>query len=429
MHRKKIRRWHKLLSVSGIIVAVFGMLYVPAANAQLGGPTPDGIYGPSYSKDDIQMLYLDFPNNIVGLETSDLYITGTSTGCVIDPIPAVTAFSFGVWVRGCSDGFYNVNLKAESIAYQNGKTGPDIDYLGSQITVDRTNLTLQFINVPLAVSSASFEWQVAFNHPIVYTPYYNISLGGAGCGLQSTSPTSYGLSIVVYGCLPGANATLIFNAQAIQDRYGTLGPQTTTTSPTVLVNYSAPAPLPSPTPALTPTASPSLNPTASPMPSVSPSLAPTASPTITPSVAPTSNPSPSDPPASVAVINPPTDPPAPPAAIQPEPAPPVVSDPAPTIVETESTVSLAPIPVTRAKIVQVRKAIAKTEVVELPEEAVDPVITNPPIVMPAIETEVRPSFNWQPIGYLALAVGGAAAAVGGGLLLQRMARVRRLKFS
>ncbi len=113
MHRKKTRRWHKLLSVSGIIVAVFGMFYVPSANAQLGGPVPTGLYGTTFSKDDNQIWYLDLPSNVVGFENTDLYVTGTATGCKIDSIPNMVGFSFGFWVRGCSDGNYRLNLKAE----------------------------------------------------------------------------------------------------------------------------------------------------------------------------------------------------------------------------------------------------------------------------------------------------------------------------
>jgi hypothetical protein len=65
------------------------------------------------------------------------------------------------------------------------------------------------------------------------------------------------------------------------------------------------------------------------------------------------------------------------------------------------------------------------------EEIAEPVeVVRPaPLVKPVIEVTAEPTFNWQPIGYLALAVGGAAAAVGGGLLLQRIVKVRRLKFS
>ncbi|MEY4618706.1 MAG: hypothetical protein RL101_892, partial [Actinomycetota bacterium] len=50
-------------------------------------------------------------------------------------------------------------------------------------------------------------------------------------------------------------------------------------------------------------------------------------------------------------------------------------------------------------------------------------------IVPVAEVVPEPKFNWQPIGYLAIAVGASAGAVGGGLLLKKYVRVRRLKFS
>jgi hypothetical protein len=429
MHRKKIRRWHKLLSASGIIVAVFGMLYVPAANAQLGGPIPDGIYGPSFSKDDAQILYLDFPNNIVGLQTSDLYITGSATGCVIDQIPAIVGFSFGVWVRGCSDGYYNVNLKAESVAYQNGKTGPTVDYVGAQTIVDRTPLQLGFQNVPMQVTSTSLEWQITSNHLMVYLPSYDFSLTGGGCNLISTTPMTYGLSVMVDGCQPGVNASLTLNPNSIQDRFGNQGPAVAITSSPVKINIAVPTPTPTPTSSPAPTSTPS--PTATPTPSVSPSMTPIASPTAIPTPTPSVSASPSDPPVSVAVAAPPIDPPAPPTAPEPQVIAPVVSQPDPAQTVVEPAVGLTPIAMVRNHIVQVRKAIAVPLPVPVTPVDAQPAVIEPPapIVQPAIETQVKPEFNWQPLGYLAIAAGSAAAVVGGGLLIQRMMRVRRLKFS
>jgi hypothetical protein len=108
-----------------------------------------------------------------------------------------------------------------------------------------------------------------------------------------------------------------------------------------------------------------------------------------------------------------------------------VSDAEPVFAESEASVSLAPIAITRSKIVQVRKEIATPAVIAepIPEQ---PAIVDPPglpIAVPAIETSTPPSFNWQPIGYAAMVIGTAAGAVGGGILLQRITKVRRMKFS
>jgi hypothetical protein len=90
---------------------------------------------------------------------------------------------------------------------------------------------------------------------------------------------------------------------------------------------------------------------------------------------------------------------------------------------------LPPIAVVRSKIGQVRRSLAQPEPVAEAVVVAVPIPGSKPIVItPAIEPEVKANFNWQPIGYLAIAVGGAAAAVGGALTLQRMVKVRRLRF-
>jgi hypothetical protein len=417
MHRKKTRRWHKLLSVSGIIVAVFGMFYVPAANAELGGPVPDGLYGPVYSKDDSQVWYLDLPNNVTGFENTDMYVTGTATGCVIDSITNGFGFSFGFWVRGCSDGNYRLNLKAESITYQNGMTGPTVDYVGSETTVDRSPLTIEFVNTPIAVEQPRLEFQIQTNHPMVYLPYYDFSISGAGCNVVTTYRTDSGLAVVIEGCLPGAKATLTLNPNSIQDKYGSNGPLNALTSSSVDVIYAVATETPPPSPSPTPTSS--ATPTASPTATATPTPNPTNSPTASPTATPSSRPRHTDAPASVAVANPPTDPPAPPTAPE---SPPILEVP------TEQAVSVpAPKPVVHSKTAALPKRVVETPPIDFEVEPPTPVIEVPSIA-PVIEPEVRESFNWQPIGYLALAIGGAAATIGGGIMLQRMVRVRRLRF-
>jgi hypothetical protein len=108
-----------------------------------------------------------------------------------------------------------------------------------------------------------------------------------------------------------------------------------------------------------------------------------------------------------------------------------VSDAEPVFAESEPSVSLAPIAITRSKIVQVRKEIAKPVDIAEPK-AEQPAIVDPPVLpiaVPAIETATQQSIDWQPIGYAAMVIGTAAGAVGGGILLQRITKVRRMKFS
>lgn len=455
MHSKNIRRWRKLLSASGIIVALFGAIVAPSAYAQVGGPRPMGIYGPSFSKENVQVQYIDFSNDIMGLEPSDLFITGTVTGCVIEDFPTMSGFSFGILITGCSDGILALGLKAESVAYFDGKTGPTSNYVGMETLIDRTPLVMNFLNLPAEFNSSSIEMQVILNHPIYPGGPYQVSVSGDGCSLVSVSEIPDGLSILIDGCANGANVGATLAAMAVRDVFGNLGPATQLLSPLVPVilpmpvDTSTPAPTASPDPVPSPSATPEPTPVpvedqavtstvdrvpvATPEPSASAS--PTASPTSTP--APTPSPSASasvipiqsDPPASVAVTIPPSDPPTPPAVVQQEPVAPDVSDPEPVLLEAEPSVSLEPIAITRSKIVQVRKEIAKPAVIAEPITEQPAIVDRLPIAVPAIETSTPPSFNWQPIGYAAMVIGTAAGAVGGGILLQRITKVRRLKFS
>lgn len=455
MHRKKIRRWHKLLSASGIIVALFGAIVAPSAYAQVGGPRPMGIYGPSFSKENVQVQYIDFSNDIMGLEPSDLFITGTVTGCVIEDFPTMSGFSFGILITGCSDGILALGLKAESVAYFDGKTGPTSNYVGMETLIDRTPLVMNFLNLPAEFNSSSIEMQVIMNHPIYPGGPYQVSVSGDGCSLVSVSEIPDGLSILIDGCANGANVGATLAAMAVRDVFGNLGPATQLLSPLVPVILPMPVDTATPAPTVNPDPVPSASATPEPTPppvidqaitstvdrvpaatpepsaSASPTSSPTPTPTPSPSASASVSPIQSDSPPSVAVTMPPTDPPAPPVVVQQEPIAPEVSDAEPVFAESEPSVSLPPIAISRSKIVQVRKEIAEPVAIAEPITE-QPAIVDPPalpIAVPAIETSTPPSFNWQPIGYAAMVIGTAAGAVGGGILLQRITKVRRMKFS
>jgi hypothetical protein len=84
-----------------------------------------------------------------------------------------------------------------------------------------------------------------------------------------------------------------------------------------------------------------------------------------------------------------------------------------------------------SKIVQVKKQLAvehpdSLPAVETPETESEPIRKQ---IIRQENLEATPSFNWQSVGYLAIVFGGVAGAVGGALLLQRITRVRRMRFS
>ena len=414
MHRKHIRRWHKLLSVSGIIVAVFGALLAPTANAQVGGPTPDGIYGPAFSNQATQTVYLDFPTNVVGLENKDLYFTGTATGCLLNQIPNVTAFSFAVQVSGCSDGKYRLNLKAESISYTNGKTGPTTDFVGAETWLNRSPLSVSFVNPPTAVSTSDIEWLVEINHPINPSELYSFELLGSGCTLVSNTTVVNTVLVKVTGCRSGSTAALVIWEDAFTNPSGGTGPTTKVFSPNVSVTYEvAPVATATPTPTPTATATPTPTPTATPTSQPAPSSAPTAESTV----------------AIVAPPPPPAEPPTPPQppVIEQQPvAQPVVQAPVIDVPE-QAVVPVESISESLAQIVETREALVLSPAEPIEAPVVLPV--RPAPVVRQISQRAESSINWQPLGYLAIGLSGVSGAVGATLMLKRFLRVRRYRFS
>lgn len=458
MHRLKTRRWHKLLSVSGIIVAVFGMVAMPMANAQPGGPRPDGIYGPSFSKMDYQVQYVDFPENVAGLESTDFLITGTATGCVIGPIPNVVAYSFGIMVTGCSDGVYRLTLKAESVSYPGGPTGPTYQYRGSDTTIDRTPLQVIFQNTPVEVSTPFLQWEIAINHPFAPQSTYDLTVLGSGCSITTVQTTTFGLSVAVDGCVDGTQAGLVVNPNFIMDYFENVGPVEPVASRLVQVTYPVAIPEPTPAPTAsaeqTPPSSPTPDPVASPAPTPVETATPAPTPSATPTAEPTPTLTPSETPQAV-VVAPAPEPPAPPtpptqpvppvvqAPPEPEPEPEPVPQPQPQPEpEPEPTVQQEPLPEVSDVLVMSQpmiaelftgreatvKPIALVQEVQVEEPEPEILRETAPII-PVIETSATPSIDWQPIGNIAIGLGGTAATVGVAIYLKRVVRVRRLKFS
>lgn len=79
-------------------------------------------------------------------------------------------------------------------------------------------------------------------------------------------------------------------------------------------------------------------------------------------------------------------------------------------------------------LVQPKRVKVLLPIVPIVEQQPQQVIESAPSV-PVIETQVKPQFNWQPIGNIAIALGLTSGAVGMTIALRKVVRVRRLKFS
>ncbi len=394
---------------------------MPSAYAAPTPPDITGLYSSDYSKELTPVFYIDFNLNVNDLKSEDFYVTGTSTGCIIGSIPSVYAFSFGFQVSNCSDGTVVLNLKANSVYSSEGAWGPLEDYAGTPMQLNRTPLVLTLGDYPVKITTAEMQWKVFGSHSVRSIDYSKVEL--TGCTIDYISQDVDGATVMASACQHGASAELKLLPGFYRDYFQNLAPaEVMTASAIPIVLDNPPVIEPSPTPTATPTPEPT--PTASPTATAQPTPSPTA---------PVSESS-----ASVVTTNPPTEPPAPPTE---PPASPTVqeavtevapSDPEP-LSQPEPALELdEDQPVVRPL---VRFEPVTTQAEPLPVSPIEPLVEvmphvkTPIEVIPLNETFSEPAFDWQLIGYLAIAIGSTSAAVGGGLLLKRHVRVRRLKFS
>jgi hypothetical protein len=303
MHRKHIRRWHKLLGASASLVAILAGLFVAPASAQ-AGPAVDMFWPDvSYTNQSTAYFYLSATTNISNFEASDLLIVGTATGCTINDTFWPGSF-FVIAVTNCSDGTLGLQLGANSVSDLSGNWGPEFGVPTNQMIIDRTAPTFSFDNVVTEITDPSFN--------LVATGFENVSLinssmkptiVGDGCYIAGVSTPNQTLTFAITGCNPGAHVAVTILKESYIDATGNIGPAADIVSPTVNVaplatTQTLPPPLPAPTPTSTPTETPSATPTATPTPSSTPTPTPTQ--------------------AAAPIVELP-EPPMPPAVIEPEP--------------------------------------------------------------------------------------------------------------
>ena len=287
MHRKKIRRWHKLLSVSAVISFIVGSSLVSGANAQMNPPSTDGVYGPAYSTQDVITMYLDIDQNVHDFKSDDLTFRGTATGCVISTIPDVFAFSFGFQISGCSDGTVSYDLRKNAFFNADGVWGPTNQVNGYLTTIDRQLFSISINPNAVEESSEILTWEVLTNHQVKTIDQSKVILDGLGCVFSSSEiKTPTGFLVHVSNCQHGTTTTISLAPSAVTDYFGQSAPANGRTSFPYVVQQGVTALAPAPTP----------------------------SPTATPTPTPTPTATLSDPTASLVTVNPPTDPPAPPTA-------------------------------------------------------------------------------------------------------------------
>jgi hypothetical protein len=394
MHRKQIRRWHKLFAASASLIAILAGIFMAPASAN-SAPSVDMFWADvSRTNQPTLTFYLMTNSTIKNLEASDFYVFGSATGCAVDDGFSQASFHV-VTVRGCSDGTVALQLGANSVSDLSLNWGPSQGVASDFTTIDRTLPVFSFDPTLTSATDPSFNLSASVSEQVeLVDSLISPTVSGTGCSLSGVSIAAEKYTFAISGCMAGAESQVTIYANSFKDATGNLGPAQNVVSQVVKVQ-AAVLPLP--------TASPSASPSPSPTPEAT----------------------------LVAVAQPPIEPP-------PAPEPPAPNP------EAEAVVPMAPIVSIRA----IESAASSTPVappaprraasVAQPQPIQPETLTNP---LPAPKTEViaepepqapvRASAPVANLGWVmpaASVVSIALGAVAGGLLVRsRLARRSRLR--
>jgi hypothetical protein len=312
MHRKQIRRWHKLLSASASVIAILAGFAIAPASAN-NVPSVDMFWADvSRTNQSTATFYLMTNSAIKNFESSDLMTIGSATGCIIEGSFSPASFHV-ITVTGCSDGTVAVQLGANSISDLYDNWGPAQGAVSDFTIIDRSAPVFTFDPAPTTVADGSFVLTASIDEraDLIGTTM-EPTLSGEGCYFAGITYATQSITFAITGCKPAAEVSVTILAKSFVDQIGNYGPGLDLVSPVVKVQAAVQA-------------SPSSEPTSS--------ATPTATPTATASPVPT-------PEATLAVV-PPVGPPSPPPAEQPAAMP----EP---VFEAEQVVPFAPVASIRA---------------------------------------------------------------------------------
>jgi hypothetical protein len=393
MHRKQIRRWHKLLSASASLIAILGGVFIAPASAN-SAPSVDMFWADvSRTSHSTATFYLMTSSSIKNFESSDLMAIGSATGCQIDG-PFSPASFHVITVTGCTDGTVAVQLGANSVSDLSGNWGPAMGAVSDFTVIDRTAPVLTFEPAPSTVADGSFVLTASIDEraDLVGTTM-EPTLSGEGCYFAGITYATQSITFAITGCKPATEVSVTILAKSFVDQIGNHGPALDLASPVVKVQAAVQA---TPAPTATPTA--------------------TASPVPTPE-------------ATLAVV-PVVEPPSPPPAEQPAPTP----EP---VFEAEQVVPFAPIASIRAiEASFVSEPVAPRQprsnaVVTLTEPLPQPkteVKIEP--VPQAVSKTIAPVMNLSWVMPAASVVSAALGAVAGALIVRsRLRRKPRLRIA
>jgi hypothetical protein len=403
MHRKQIRRWHKLLSASASVIAILGGVVMAPASAN-NAPSVDMFWADvSRTNQSTATFYLMTNSAIKNFESSDLMTIGSATGCIIEGSFSPASFHV-ITVTGCSDGTVAVQLGANSISDLYDNWGPAQGAVSDFTIIDRSAPVFTFDPAPTTVADGSFVLTASIDEraDLIGTTM-EPTLSGEGCYFAGITYATQSITFAITGCKPAAEVSVTILAKSFVDQIGNHGPGLDVVSPVVNVKAAVQA-LQSPAP----------TPTATPMPTASPSATPTPVPT---------------PEATLAVV-PLVEPPSPPPAEQPAPTP----EP---VFEAEQVVPFAPVASIRA----IEASFVIEPVAPRQPRSNTAVTLTEPLPQPKTEVKIEPvpqaapqaiapvtNLSWM---MPAASVGSAAlGAVAGALIVRsRLRRNPRLRIA
>ena len=414
MHRKQIRRWHKLLAASASLIAILGGVFMAPASAG-SAPSVDMFWADvSRTNQSAVTFYLMTSTTIKNIEASDFYVFGTATGCTVDDGFSQSSFHV-VTVRGCSDGTVAVQLGANSVSDLNLNWGPSQGFASDFTTIDRVGPDFAFEPTPAAAADPSFTLTASATEQVqLVDGLMAPTLSGNGCSLSGVSVLAESYTFAITGCSAGADAQLTICANSYKDAIGNLGPSQNVVSQIVKVQTAA-LPLP--------TVSPSPTPTATSSPAPTPTQTPSASPTPEVSVA------------APLVVQPPIDPPQPPAPESPvldleaEPVVPMAPIASIRALEAASSFELAAPPAPRRASSGVQTKPVQPETLTNPV----PAPKTEPVIEPELQIIARASAPEVNLGWVMPAASVLSAlfgAIAGALVVRnRLSRRPRLRMA
>jgi hypothetical protein len=393
MHRKQIRRWHKLLSASASVIAILGGVVMAPASAN-NAPSVDMFWADvSRTNQSTATFYLLTNSAIKNFESSDLMTIGSAIGCKIESSFSPASFHV-ITVTGCSDGTVAVQLGANSVSDLSGNWGPAMGAVSDFTVIDRTAPVFTFEPAPSTVADGSFVLTASIDEraDLVGTTM-EPTLSGEGCYFAGITYATQSITFAITGCKPATEVSVTILAKSFVDQIGNHGPALDLASPVVKVQAAVQA---TPAPTATPTA--------------------TASPVPTPE-------------ATLAVV-PVVEPPSPPPAEQPAPTP----EP---VFEAEQVVPFAPVASIRA----IEASFVIEPVAPRQPRSNTAVTLTEPLPQPKTEVKIEPvpqaapqaiapvtNLSWM---MPAASVGSAAlGAVAGALIVRsRLRRNPRLRIA